>query len=453
MKIKRMVNIYSINLFLIYIFKFFTMILAFLIIPAYIKYFPSNNLVGFFLTLISIFNFFLIFDFGVSSSMRNFLIYFLKRKNESLNEVISSTFIFILILSILFFSISFFIIFSTNFISIFPLEELGINSHTFKIFLIVMVISTSLRFFSVLISNVFYSLQKSFLPNLILFISNLFLYIYLILFRAININDGLLSISIVLLISNNFPVLIASIILFKSDLLGFFPKIKFFKFDFVIKLFINGFLFFLIQIIHTILFNVKEVFINFFGNNSNVLEYQLFSKIIGFLSAFYLIGLTPVWGLIRKKYIENNFNFIRKAYYLSFSLLLLISIIQIIIVFISPFLFNIWIGNHIYIENFFSKGFITALFYSILMVITLNMNFHFGTGFEKLFLFKSLISLFLFIILSYFFHQLYINWESFLLILSLSSLPLIFPALKFKSIKIVEKELNINDNSKVGPVV
>ncbi|KMK90187.1 hypothetical protein VL03_22060, partial [Rossellomorea marisflavi] len=72
------------NAFGAFIVKGGSLIISLITLPAYIKYFGDQNILGFWFTLLSILTWILTFDLGIGNGLRNNLVHALVKRDELL---------------------------------------------------------------------------------------------------------------------------------------------------------------------------------------------------------------------------------------------------------------------------------------------------------------------------------------------------------------------------------
>lgn len=194
----------------------------------------------------------------------------------------------------------------------------------------------------------------------------------------------LINLSIVQALFYNIPSLIAATILFKNRFKDVRPNIKFFRKRMVKNIISDGTYLFYIQITILLVFGVKEILISWLVNPEQVVEYNVYSKMIGVVGTLFITALTPVWSAVTKDYISNNFAKIHKLYLQGCKAIMFFILLQLLLLVMLPWLCKLWLGKKA-IEVSFKYGAIYCVYNILYMWNMLNYNFACGMGRVKCF--------------------------------------------------------------------
>jgi len=105
--------------------------------------------------------------------------------------------------------------------------------------------------------------------------------------------------------------------------------------------------FFLMQVTAVVLYSTSSFFISQFYGPKEVVVYNLLFKYFQMPVMVYTIILSPLWSSVTKAYVTNDFEWLNKTIK-RFNILSVIFIVGIIaMVFLSNFVFKLWIGDKI----------------------------------------------------------------------------------------------------------
>lgn len=372
------------NLFLNVLGNYFikggSMIVSFLIMPAYMKYFESQAVLGMWFTIIQLLNWIMLLDFGIGGGLRNKIIEPLQKGNEKrVKQLLSSTYLTVGIIVIILIVLQHFIVNFLDWHKILGISYNEISSKTMIDMVHILIIGVCVRFFSVLICHVLYALQKAVMPSFISLMSSVFIMLYLLIVNPTGTEIDVIKLSYINSIANNIPALIATIWLFKTKLKNMFPSYKYFSWDTAKEVLGTGGTLFYLQIIIMVLFNVKELYISWFVGAEAVVDYQVYYKLIGMVGGLFSLALNPVWSAVTKAIVEKKDVWIRELYKKGVLLILLFGIGQFLIIILLPFVVRVWLGeNSIYVSRI--DGLLFCLYNLIYMWMMLNYNFACGMG-------------------------------------------------------------------------
>lgn len=368
-----------INIFGNYLIKGGAMIVLILIMPAYIKYFKSESALGMWFTITQLLNWIMLLDFGIGSGIRNKIIEPLQNKDyKRVVELISSTYIFTAILVILLTVISILLVDKINWMAILGVDSTELTSKQLNEIVLVLILGVVFRFFSVIVSQILYALQKAILPSLLILVSNILILFYLY-FSVPNGTNDILKLAYVNSLANNLPAVFVTVWLFKRVLIGLGPQLKKFSLKTALDIISLGGVLFYVQIIFMFLFNVKELYITWFVGSAAVVEYQIYYKLIGIIGGLYALALNPVWSAVTKAMAEGNREWVNKLYKKAIYVIVLFGFGQLLLVFFMPWIVNIWLKGYA-VSVSTTNGLYFAIYNLIYMWMMLNYNFACGLG-------------------------------------------------------------------------
>lgn len=401
-KAKRDKTIFK-NLFFSSFFKAGNLLLELLIISIFVKNL-GPEIFAIILLLFSILSILTLLDLGIPYSFQNLLTISKKEIHKSSYLITNSYYILIcisIIMITLFFILNSFInwnnILSTNIL----------NYHELTIVPIIFFTSFSFTIFIKLISYIFFGLQKSYLKDLLDFISKLL--IFLLAFFVSSIYK--LEIIISSIIYCYVPILI--MIIFT---IWFFNKydytllpIKKFKPIKYFKIFKSSLSFFVLQLSAAIMFFCDNIIISRLINTTEITTYQVTGKYYSVVYIFFAFLLVPMWASYTDAFKEKDYKWIIRIVKFQKKIILFLIFISFLMLYLSDFFFNIWLGNKIEIEKILSYCwifFVIARCYQSLFVVFLN-----GINILKINLILSIFAIVLNIPLSIYLIK-YLNYNS-----------------------------------------
>ena len=187
----------------------------------------------------------------------------------------------------------------------------------------------------------------------------------------------------------------------------FKPQFKLWKKEHLKDISNLGFKFFIVQIASLVLFSSDNfIIIKLFGPE-DVVKYNLAFKYFSIVTMGYTILLTPFWSSFTEAYIKKDFIWIRRTISTVQKIWILVPISLLIMIFISDWFYNFWIGKNTDIPLSLSLS--MALFVLMMTFNMIYVNFINGVGKIKLQLYTSIITMIINIPLSIFFGK-YLGW-------------------------------------------
>lgn len=388
-KLKKMVNTYLknadnrrllINVAGNYLVKGGAMLVSLLVMPAYMRYFPSQAVLGMWFTVVQLLNWIMLLDFGIGGGLRNKIVEPLQKGNKDrVIELTSAAYISVAGIVLVLIVLQHFVVDALNWYTILGLPQSEISESTLKKMVHILVIGVCIRFFSVLICHVLYALQKAVLPGFINLISSALIMLYLLFAKPTNSETDIVVLAYVNSIANNLPALIATVWVFATVLKGMWPRISAFTKNAASEVLGTGGMLFYLQIIVMVLFNVKELYISWFVGSEAVVEYQIYYKLIGMIGGLFSLALNPVWSAVTKALVEKKEEWIRSLYRKGMELIAIFGIAQIILVVAMPMIVKIWLGESVIaVSRVYAILF--CIYNLIYMWMMLNYNFACGMG-------------------------------------------------------------------------
>lgn len=384
------------NIIISFLIKGFSIIIGFLLIRITLKYLNHTEY-GIWLTLSSFLTWFTFFEIGLGNGLKNRLAEALARKDYKLGKIYVSTTYAILgivigIVALLFFITNIFI----DWTIILNTEKNMSGELTSLAFIVFGFFF--LRFVLKLISIVLYADQRPAIANAFGPIGNLF--ILIIVFVLTETTEG----SLVLLgwVLSVIPVLVLitfSVFFYNSEYKMIAPSIRFVRFKYAKDLLNLGVKFFIIQVSALVMFQSSNIIIAQFYGPKEVIPYNIAYKYFSIITMVFTIILSPFWAAYTEAWVKKDIDWIKKTVKNLLKIWLGFVVIAVILLFISGYFFDFWLGKEemstIYISE---KLKILLLIYFLLFTFGSIFNmFINGVGKIKVQMYSLLIGAILFI--------------------------------------------------------
>lgn len=170
-----------------------------------------------------------------------------------------------------------------------------------------------------------------------------------------------------------------SIRLFCTKLSKIAPSLKYVDLKSVSGILGLGMKFFVLQMITIVLFQANSIIIARVVNPEAVVEYNLAFKYVSLLTMIFTIVITPVWSATTDAYIRNDFTWIKKTISFSLKVCIISIIIGILMLFVSKFIYGIWLGKDAIDISYSTTGLI-LLYISFEMLYKVYGTIINGTG-------------------------------------------------------------------------
>jgi O-antigen/teichoic acid export membrane protein len=320
-----------------YITKIANLVLSFLSVRLLLSYLGSTNY-GLWTTILSVFSWLSIGDFGIANGLRNKLTEaFAKKDKQKARGYITTAYIYMFFISIIIFIAS--LIIATTIIFI--------NKYSFQFIIIIyiMIIGSALNFVFNIIGTILYASNESGIVGVANLLNSLLFCLLILLFRQIA-NSNIIMVSIIYNIS---LLLINLIISYKyffkhKELL---PRKRYFHKKYARDILELGIKFFILQICGIILFATDNFIISMVINVESVTKYSLIDKVYSNINNLYSIILVPVWSAMTYTYALKDIKWIKSITRKLHLLLVPMAFILIGVSFFFNDIIKIWIGKPI----------------------------------------------------------------------------------------------------------
>lgn len=331
--------------------SFFVRGLALLIslftLPAYMRYFGNQELLGLWFTMLSVLSWVLTFDLGIGNGLRNRLVkYLIDNDTKNLRIYISSAYIISSVLAVIAFFLGYLIFPLINWNYVFNISNHVASSKTLLDVILILFFGILLQFVLRLIYSIFYALQRSAIPNFMSLISSLLLLVFVMYSETGNMENNLYLLAKANVFFANIPLLLGTMFIFLTELRFCMPNIKFFNVHCASDIMKLGGVFFWLQIMSLLLTSTNEFLITWLSGNKNVVDYQIYNKLFSLLGTLFSLALTPIWSAVTKAFSQQDFVWIEKLY----KKLKIISAIfilgEFLLISILQFIVNLWLGEN-----------------------------------------------------------------------------------------------------------
>jgi O-antigen/teichoic acid export membrane protein len=330
------------------------LIISLLTMPAYIRYFEDQQILGLWFTILSVLTWILTFDLGIGNGLRNHLVHAFVKKDDLLaKKYISSAYIVIGILVLIVFCFATIIFRLINWNIVFNISTNLVSRETLTITVFIIFASIMLQFFFKLITSILYAMQKSALNNLLNLFTNIIILVYVSFKTGSDVSTNIISLAIVYVLAVNIPLLFTTIIVFSTKLKDSRPNIKYFGKSYASDVIKLGGLFFWVQIMYMIITTTNEFLITWLTGTEMVVVYQIYNRLFTLIGTLFALALTPIWSAVTKAFSEQNFSWIKKLYKTLKLLALLGVLCQFAMIPFLQFIIDLWLGDNTIQVNYF----------------------------------------------------------------------------------------------------
>jgi len=327
-------------------FKGISIFLNFLVVPILILFLGKIEY-GVWITIFSIVNWIFTFDLGIGQGLRNKLTEALSvNDNLKASQIISTSYIFISIFSLVILLIGIGFIYFVNFQDL--LNYKGKSNLYLENFVFLSLFFTIVNFTLSLYKNLYLAVHKSFMVELVNVFFQTFYLIVILIWLHFNLEKSLINLILIFGVINFIVSVIATFVFFKIQ-----EKVSFSFFNFNLKegrlLFKLGGKFFIINISLLVILSTDNIIISNLLGPSFVTDYFTIQKVFQVLIVVFTVVLSSSWGLYSEALTNKDFNWIKgnlkkmNIYFLG------ILIFGVFIFYFIEDILNIWIGEDLVI--------------------------------------------------------------------------------------------------------
>lgn len=327
-------------------FKGISIFLNFLVVPILILFLGKIEY-GVWITIFSIVNWIFTFDLGIGQGLRNKLTEALSvNDNLKASQIISTSYIFISIFSLVILLIGIGFIYFVNFQDL--LNYKGKSNLYLENFVFLSLFFTIVNFTLSLYKNLYLAVHKSFMVELVNVFFQTFYLIVILIWLHFNLEKSLINLVLIFGVINFIVSVIATFVFFKIQ-----EKVSFSFINFNLKegrlLFKLGGKFFIINISLLVILSTDNIIISNLLGPSFVTDYFTIQKVFQVLIVVFTVVLSSSWGLYSEALTNKDFNWIKgnlkkmNIYFLG------ILIFGVFIFYFIEDILNIWIGEDLVI--------------------------------------------------------------------------------------------------------
>ena len=327
-------------------FKGISIFLNFLVVPILILFLGKLEY-GVWITIFSIVNWIFTFDLGIGQGLRNKLTEALSvNDNLKASQIISTSYIFISIFSLVILLIGIGFIYFVNFQDL--LNYKGKSNLYLENFVFLSLFFTIVNFTLSLYKNLYLAVHKSFMVELVNVFFQTFYLIVILIWLHFNLEKSLINLVLIFGVINFIVSVIATFVFFKIQ-----EKVSFSFINFNLKegrlLFKLGGKFFIINISLLVILSTDNIIISNLLGPSFVTDYFTIQKVFQVLIVVFTVVLSSSWGLYSEALTNKDFNWIKgnlkkmNIYFLG------ILIFGVFIFYFIEDILNIWIGEDLVI--------------------------------------------------------------------------------------------------------
>lgn len=363
--------------------KGFSLCLSLFTMPAYIRYFNDQTILGVWYTIVSVLSWITFFDLGLGNGLRNILPAAIADNNKKkIQECISTTYYITIGLVVFLFGVSLILIPNLNWNVLLNVSETVVDPHTLMTSVKILLWGIFLQFIFKLVSSVLYALQKSAVVDFMMLCTSVLTLLAIYIMPSTTLQENLWRMAYANVFAAIVPYLAASFWVYGRLLKGCFPRYRYCNKLYISPLLKMGVSLLWLQLIFMVISSTNEFLISAFTEPKFVVEYQAYNKVFKTGSMVFSLALTPIWSAVTKAQANKDYYWIIKIYKIFLIATLgCIGLEFLIIPFLQVFM-DIWLGQGI-IEITMSYAIVFLLSSSIFVLHNVNTSIGNGISYFK----------------------------------------------------------------------
>ena len=320
--------------------------LSLFMMPAYMRYFEDERVLGVWYTILSVLTWILSFDLGIGNGLRNKLTETIARRDDTATkEYISSAYWMVGKAMLIAAAVGLILLPLCNWNVLFNISPELIGRSTMTYAVGSAFIGVLLQFFLRLISSVLYAMQKSALNDFLTLGTSALQLLFLMVAPNGSAEENLRMFSTAYIFFVTVPLLIATVSVFGGPLKDCRPRRGYVKKEKAKGVLSLGGVFFACQIMYMLIANTNEFFITQYTGPEMVVEYQIYNKLFMMGSMVFGLALTPIWSVVSKALAENDMVWLKKLHWKLKVLTWVAIVCEFCIIAVLQFVINIWLGD------------------------------------------------------------------------------------------------------------
>ncbi|RFZ85759.1 polysaccharide biosynthesis protein [Mucilaginibacter terrenus] len=345
-------------------------------------------------TIVLWFNF---FDIGLGNGLRNQLSIAIANDDiKTVRKLISTAYASLIIISIGLFCIFWMVNHLVNYSSILNISANYQND--IKDLMGIIFGFFCIQFVLQIINSINYAFQQSSAVSFTLLFGSLLSLIFIVVFKYTT-SGSLLNLGIAYFSGTLLSLITINVYFFGFKRPDLIPSLKDISFASSKSIMNVGGKFFVISMAGIVQYQTDNVLISRYFHPTSVTEYNVAYKLFSVILMVFGIVMTPVWSAVTEAKVKGDYSWIKALEKNLFKIWMGFAVAAIIILLLSPYIFNIWLHRMVKVHFITSLGvmlYVLSMSYGMIYVHILN-----GLGRLKTQFYISLVTMVLFIPMTY----------------------------------------------------
>lgn len=319
--------------------------------PAYLRFFNNNATLGIWYTILSVLNWVLMFDLGLGNGLRNKLPgCMVEGDKEKAKEYIASTYAGTGFVVAAWTIVGILAIRLINWNSFLNISSQDVGEYALRTSIFITFCGVMVQFILKTITSILYAIQKSAIVNFLSLITSILTLTMVSIIPSAGTEKNLIHMAMVNALAANIPFLIATVIVFRTELKEYVPRTKHVSKARMKEVLNIGITLLWLTLVWMVISSTNEILITKLTNSANVVDFQVYYKIFNTISSIFALALAPIWSAVTKASVEKEYKWINKLYQRLLFMAIGVFVCELVVVPFMQLLVDIWLG----------KGYITV---------------------------------------------------------------------------------------------
>lgn len=382
--------------------KGFAALITVATIPAYLHFFGGRrDVIGLWLAAVSMINWLLTLDLGIGNGARNSLVRALADDDDDeIADVIAGAYGASLAIAVLLAACSAVAVLVLDWNSVLHVPRSEFGPTQTRLLIAGLVATVIVQLVLRVVSFVFYALQLSAVNNLMALATSASLITFVYLGRnAFGAKEGPLVLCAAYFVAVNGPLVLGTLYVFRRRLRGAFLRSMHITGRSSRIAVRSGRVFFLNQILYTMLMGTSTFFVAAFAGAAQAFQYQVYYTVFSLGGVVATLALTPFWSAVTQAQMHHDYRWIQKYLRLLEMIGIAVFIGGLGVAFFIQPIFDLWLGDGT-VRASFSRALVFAAFGGSFVLHGVVATFASGLGKLRLqvicyscgFIFKLLVA-------------------------------------------------------------
>lgn len=317
------------------------------LLPAYLRFFGDDGVLGVWYTVLSLLNWVAMFDLGLGHSLRNKLPYALEQGDRAaVRAYISTTYGAMGVIAGALTLAGMAVLHRVPWNRLLRLEEGVVAQAALARCMETVFLGIMAGLFLRIVTGILYAMQRAALVNALTLAGSAMVLLGVWLLPRGTQAENLQAVSLLNALSVTVPYLVCTLVLFLGKLRDCAPNPRCFQKSLVRELVGTGLTILWLNAVFMVVTSANELLITRFSGAQFVVEYQVYQKLFNTAAMVVSLALVPVWSAVTGAAARGDSQWIRKVYKLFLAGCGLCLAVQLCVIPLLQPVVDLWLGEN-----------------------------------------------------------------------------------------------------------